>query len=137
MKVNPKISEYMTTKPYVIGKDASISEAMNLMRKEIVRHLPIVDEDGALIGLITDRDVKLASSLEGADRMKVEGVMVLLPYSVDHNAPLSEVVLEMAEKKYGCVLVIREGKLAGILTSDDGLRILGEMLEEAQRSVAA
>ncbi|MEO5970144.1 MAG: CBS domain-containing protein [Bdellovibrionia bacterium] len=137
MTKKPKIQDYITHNPLTIKKDASIKDAISFMIKNSIRHLPVTDEMGQVAGLVTDRDIKLASSFEGAEQMKVEGIMVLRPYSVESVVSLSDVALTMSEYKYGCALVLQDGKLIGIFTASDGLRVLGEMLEESQKRLAA
>ncbi len=129
MKQMPQIQKFMTAMPHTIGKDISLKTALAMMREHQIRHLP-VQEAGKLVGILTDRDLKLASSFADANSMKVEEVMTPDPYTVVPEAPLDRVVLEMAEHKYGCTIVQQSnGKVVGIFTAVDGLRVLGETLE--------
>jgi acetoin utilization protein AcuB len=99
------------------------------MKKNQIRHLP-VENGGELIGVLTDRDVKLAISFKGKEELTVNDVMTLHPYSVVPQAPLDQVVFEMAEHKYGCAVIRQEnGKVVGIFTATDGVRVLGEILQ--------
>jgi acetoin utilization protein AcuB len=99
-----------------------------MMRDLRCRHLP-VQEGGHLVGILSDRDVKLAAAFAGSDQMVVEEVMTPDPYTVAPDAPLDAVVEEMAEHKYGCAIVRQEnGKLVGIFTETDGMRVLAELL---------
>ncbi len=129
MKQMPQIQKFMTAMPHSIDRDVSLEAALSMMREHHIRHLP-VQEGGKLIGLLTDRDLKLATSFAGAATLKVEEVMAREPYTVGPDAPLDQVVLEMAEHKYGCTIVQQDnGKVVGIFTAVDGLRVLGETLE--------
>src|SRR5688500_13829306 len=117
MKQIPQIQKYMTSMPHTIGKDIPIKTALSMMREYRFRHLP-VQEAGEAIGVITDRDVKLASSFQDSLALKVEEVMTPDPYTVTPNAPLDQVVTEMAEHKYGCAIVKQKnGKVVGIFTA--------------------
>jgi len=130
MKQMPKIEKYMTPMPHTIGKDIPVNKALNMMRENKIRHLP-VQEAGKLVGILTDRDLKLASSFEGADKLKVEDVMTSDPYTVHPGVALDAVVGEMAEHKYGCAIVQQDnGKVVGIFTATDGLRAFGETLHQ-------
>ncbi|MCM0606278.1 MAG: CBS domain-containing protein [Xanthomonadaceae bacterium] len=130
MKQMPQIQKYMTTQPHTIGKDISIDRALSMMREYRVRHLP-VQEGGKLVGVLTDRDLKLAASLAGSDPLLVEDVMTPEPYTVSPNVPLNHVITEMAEHKYGCAIIQQEnGKVVGIFTATDGMRVFGEFLTE-------
>ncbi len=74
MKQIPQIQTYMTPMPHSIGNDIGLKKALEMMREYRIRHLP-VQEEGRLIGILTDRDLKLASSFEGAYDLKVDEVM--------------------------------------------------------------
>jgi len=128
MKSIPKVEKYMTTMPHTINKDVPLKTAINMMREHGFRHLP-VQEAGDLVGVITDRDIKLASSISDSDSFLVGDVMNADPYCVTPQASLDSVVMEMAEHKFGCAVVRQEnGKVVGIFTATDGLRVLGEIL---------
>jgi len=132
MKQMPKIEKVMTPMPHTIGKTIPIAKALDMMRTHHIRHLP-VQEGGKLVGLLTDRDVKLASSFAGAasGELTVEDAMTPDPHCVTPQAPLDEVAEVMAEHKYGCVIVQQEnGKVVGIFTATDALRFLGEKMKE-------
>ncbi len=128
MKAMPQIQKFMTAMPHTIGKKIPIKTALSMMREYRIRHLP-VQEGGELVGIITDRDVKLASSFKGAADLTVEEVMSPDPYTVQPSATLDHVVSEMAEHKYGCAIVVQgNGKTVGIFTAVDAMRVLGETL---------
>ncbi len=115
--------------PHTIGKDIELRAAMSMMREYGIRHLPVQD-GGKLVGIVTDRDVKLASSFKDAGHLKVEEVMTPDPFTVKPEMALDEVVLEMAEHKYGSAIVLQpNGKVVGIFTAVDAMRVLGETLE--------
>ena len=130
MKQMPQVQKYMTSMPHTIGKDIPIKTALSMMRENHFRHLP-VQEGGKLIGVITDRDVKLASGFANEHALTVEDVMTPDPYSVSPETPLNVVVAEMAEHKYGCTIITQSnGKVVGILTAVDALRILNDLLNQ-------
>lgn len=81
MKAMPKIEKVMTTQPHTIGKDIPLKKAMDMMREYRVRHLP-VEYGGKLVGVLTDRDLKLASAFTGSETMNVEEAMTPDPYTV-------------------------------------------------------
>lgn len=128
MKSIPKIQKYMTTLPHSINAKVSIETAIDLMREHRIRHLPVLTE-GKLVGVVTERDVKFASSFERSEPLLVEDVMSQDAYAVAPDASLDSVVLEMAEHKYGCAIIQDNKKTVGIFTATDGLRVLGEILQ--------
>lgn len=120
----------MTYTPKSIGFDQTLSQASEFMRKLHLRHLPVL-KGGELVGILTDRDIKLAMSFKDVDSntMTVEEALTPDPYFTSPTAPLNEVVANMAEHKYGCALVIDHGKLVGIFTETDAYKALAELLE--------
>jgi len=130
MKAIPPVQKFMTYVPKSIGFDQSIAQASEWMRKMHLRHLPVL-KGGELVGVITDRDVKMAMGFRDVDaeKLTVEEACSQDPYFTTPNTPLNEVVSHMADKKYGCALIIDNGKLVGIFTETDAYRALSELLE--------
>ncbi len=133
-KAVPVVQKYMTHVPKSIGFDRPISHAMELMRELRIRHLPVL-KGGTLVGILTDRDIKLATSFEKVDpeKLTVDEACSYDPYVTSPSSPLNEVAAHMAEKKYGCALVVDNHKLVGILTEVDMYRALAETLESRQK----
>src|SRR5689334_16629438 len=104
MKTIPQIQKYMTSMPYSIGRDVSIQAAQSVMQEHRIRHLPVLDQ-GRLLGIVTDRDLKLAASLNSKWEWTCEDVMSSEPYLVGPEASLHSVLQEMAERKLGFALV--------------------------------
>ncbi len=130
MKAIPQIQKYMTYVPKTIGSDQTIATAADLMRKLHIRHLPVL-RGGKLVGILTDRDVNLILGFKDVDPMKltVDEALTPDPYFTEPTAPLDEVVTMMAEKKYGCALIVDNKTLVGIFTEVDAFRALAELLE--------
>ncbi len=129
----PHIKTVMTPFPFTVEASASLAEARNLMREHKIRHLP-VSENHVPIGIISDRDVSVAFAL-GSHVMDTADITVGMvctksPYMVDLNATVADVANEMAERHIGSALVLKEGKLAGIFTSTDACRFIGELLND-------
>ncbi len=130
MKTVPTVQKFMSYVPKSIRSDQTIAQAGEIMRKLHLRHLPVL-KDGNLVGILTDRDINLVSSFKDVDptKMIVEQAFTADPYFTKPTAPLDEVVAHMAEHKYGCALVVDNGKLVGIFTEIDALKALSELLE--------
>ncbi len=120
----------MTYVPKSIGFDRPLQQALDLMREMRVRHLPVLNA-GKLVGILTDRDVNLVLQFNDVDpkTMTVEEAYTPDPYFTSPTAPLNEVAAYMAEKKYGCALVVDNDKLVGIFTEVDALKALSDLLE--------
>ena len=129
-KSEPTVQKYMTTTPISIEAKESMSSASSLMEKQGIRHLPVVNK-GELVGLISDRDIKMASAIEGVDPDSVPVLDACQEkvYQVDPNVLLSDVALTMAQKHYGSALVVSNGKLVGIFTTVDACRALHDILK--------
>jgi acetoin utilization protein AcuB len=131
VKPSPQLKNVMTPFPYSVDIEAPVEEARQFMREHKIRHLPVT-ENGALKGLVSDRDIKLMLGPDFAypdkTTLKVRDVMVEDSYTVDLAAPLDEVLRHMAEHRLGSAIVTRKGKLAGMFTSTDACRAFADFL---------
>lgn len=116
----------MTQAPITIGPTEPLADAIELMARRHVRHLPVIDVGGKLIGLLSDRDARRASpALRGAavePALTVGQVMVRTPWTISPKYRVRDAVNVIVEKKYGALPVVEDGKLVGILTPIDLLR---------------
>ncbi|MDT8273406.1 MAG: CBS domain-containing protein [Desulfomonilia bacterium] len=104
-----------------IGRDAGIRDALMVMKKYSVRHLPVV-ENSLFAGLVTLGDLKqviLASMLE---TLKVSDVMIQEPFTITRDTSLDLAAQIIYEKRIGCLPVVEDGILVGILTVNDILK---------------
>lgn len=125
----PTIKVAMTTFPHSIDIDASLADAWQMMLEHGIRHLPVT-EDGKLVGILTERDLRLVLR-PGSDQTggAVRIACTLDAYEVEDDTPLDVVARELAERQIGSALVVRHEKLVGILTSTDVCRLLADFLE--------
>lgn len=128
-KPMPTVQKFMTTTPHSIGPDQTLAHAHDAMQGSKIRHLPVLD-GGKLVGMLTERDLRLVESLKDVDPkvVKVEDAMSTNVYAVGPEAPLDEVAREMAEHKYGSVVVLQNNKVVGIFTTVDACRALHDLL---------
>ena len=122
----PSIAAVMTPFPFSIPARADVSEARAMMLEQEIQHLPVMDR-GTLVGLLWERDIRVAGELQ-SDGIPVGRVCNRSPYIVDLADRLDHVVAEMANRRVAAALVLRQGKLAGILTTTDVCRLLVETL---------
>ena len=129
----PQILAYMTPFPYSIDVNAPLGEAHAFLRERHIRHLPVT-ERGELVGVLTDRDIKLALGPDLGSpperELTVREVFQPDSYVVDAAASLMTVAATMAERHLGSALVTRGGKLVGIFTTTDACRALARVLRE-------
>ena len=125
----PTIRKFMTTSPHSIGRDQTLATAHKMMREHSFRHLPVL-EGGKLVGLVSARDLHLIETLRDVDpeEVTVEDAMSTDVYAVSPDAPLDEVVREMASRKLGCAVILQNGHVVGVFTTVDVCRTLGELL---------
>lgn len=121
----------MTAFPYSIDVSDSVRKAGAMMEEHKIHHLPVTD-GAALIGVVSERDISIA---EGFSDGTVDGktlavgtVCTRRPYVVDLHTPLREVASTMADRHLGSALVVRDGKLVGIVTHTDICRFLAGFL---------
>lgn len=126
------ISTFMTKSPHTVGKSQTLAHTHEVMRQHHIRHLPVL-EGGKLVGLVTERDLRLIESLKDVNpaNVSVEEAMSQDVYAVTPDAPLADVAREMAEHKYGSAIVMEGGtKVVGIFTTVDAMRALSSMLHK-------
>ena len=123
------IRDLMTRSVQTIGASLTLADAARLMKKHKIRHLPVL-EGGALVGVLSDRDVQVISSMSELDPtcILVEDAMSQAPWTVTPETPLVDVAQHMAETKIGSAVVMEHDKVVGVFTTTDGMRILAEML---------
>lgn len=123
-----KVSEWMTKDVISITKDRSIQECVNLMKKHSIRHLPVV-EDGKLVGLVTEGDLRqifLASLIED---LAIEDVMISDPITVSPDTEIEDAAKVIFYNKIGGLPVVDEqDRLLGIITVADILAAFIEIM---------
>ncbi len=140
------IKERMTLHPLTMEPMASITEAHRYMKENNIRHLPIVRKDGRLMGLITRETLMKAmpSSVTtlsvwemnyALSKVKARDVMVRDVITVEEDVAIEKAARIMAENKIGCLPVMRNGSLAGIITDTDMLSTLMELMGARQAGV--
>lgn len=120
------VEEIMNHEPFTLAPTNTVREALKKMREKKVRHLPVVDAENHVLGVITERDIKeaLPSSLQEEPNSPVfeatvEEVMVKNPL-VGHPLDfVEEVALTFYESKVGCLPIVSGGQLVGIVTTTD------------------
>ena len=131
MKRNPQVIAFMTPFPYSIDVNAPLKDAHKLMREHHFRHLPVTRAD-ALVGVLTDRDIKLVLGPEfdypNEEQLTVRDAYVERPCVVNASTPVATVARTMAENHIGSALVTKNDKLVGIFTVTDACRALAEVL---------
>src|ERR1019366_4366904 len=118
-----------------IELDQSISLASRMMKEHKIRHLPVVDEQDVLVGVVSHPEVGFVAALEGLDpdRRSVTEVMTDNPYVVAPEADLQEVAHHLVERKETCAVVVDQGRIVGVFTLIDALRALIDLSAATRR----
>jgi acetoin utilization protein AcuB len=127
----PSMGSVMTPFPHFVTIDDSLLQARTLMVEHDVRHLPVKNVE-ALVGVLTDRDIKRALDpdlgLPPKEELFVRDVFVPDAYIVDLHERLDRVLEHMFQHHIGSTLVTRAGRLVGIFTTMDACRLFCEHL---------
>jgi acetoin utilization protein AcuB len=126
------VGSFMTEEPCTVDAGLSIADAQQRMVQNKIRHLLVVNGD-RLVGVVSSRDLAVANSLSKTDANKttVEAAMRPSVYVCDVNTPLSAVAYDMEAHRYGCAIVLDEGRAVGIFTTTDALRALRQVITGA------
>lgn len=130
MKAIPKLTKYMTTTPFAISSEATVVEAMDVMRDKHIKHLPVMKE-GRVFGLVSDRDLKSVLAFAGANpkSIRVGEVCTDEPYVAKPDSAINEVALEMVTRNVGSAIVVDNDKLVGIFTATDACQALSDICQ--------
>ena len=120
----------MSRQVVCVHPDEELQIADNIMNLGRVRHMPVVDADGALLGIVTQRDlfrsalIRLLGFGSAMDERSLRGirikeVMTTNPRTTTPDTPLAKAAGEMCRYKVGCLPVLESGKVVGILTEGD------------------
>jgi len=136
MKIHYKgfMREKIQRNPATIGPEASFYEARNLIHEKGVRHLPVVDKNHMLVGIVTDRDIREAAPSDATllsvqelnyllGKLKVSSFMTPKDklVTITPDTLIEEAVQLMHDHKIGCLPVVEQGKLYGLFTETDAL----------------
>ena len=136
------IESIMSTTLVTISPTASLAEARSLMHDNRIHHLPVVDQNEALVGLLTLTDLLAASdsrlrdddSRIHATDICINEVMVTDLATVDESASLRQAALFLEKHHIGCLPVVTDGKLRGIITDTDFVGVAINLLEQIEES---
>lgn len=139
-----KVKDLMTLDVFTLKENDSLRMARSMMSLARIRHIPIVDEDHRFIGLVTHRDLLTATISKFADIDKtvqdeidsgipISEIMRDDIHSVNPETPLREAAEVLLHHKYGCLPVVDEGKLKGIITEADFLKLTITLMDAMEQ----
>lgn len=128
-----KVEEFMATDLITVHIDDPIELVAQIMDWRRIRHMPVEDNKGKLVGLITSRlllrHFSRAHELNSARNVTAGDVMVKDPITIEPDASIIEAMNLMREHRIGSLPVVKDGELIGIITEMDFLRITARLLE--------
>jgi acetoin utilization protein AcuB len=136
-----RVRERMTRPVVTVHSDALVSGAVELMRSRRIRHLPVVDRDGRLVGIVTDRDLRqvvfdpavqarLQRATDALRGLTVREVMTWGAVTVSPATTIRDAARLMHERKVGALPVVDGDRVVGMLTERDVLATFREILDE-------
>src|ERR1700693_2580885 len=132
------VRDYMTAKVFTIRNDKKLIAVQEIMHWAHIRHIPVVDMENRIVGLISHRDVLHAAvssvlTVSTPERrhhlgtIEIEAVMKKPVQTISPDAAVQQAAKQMRESKIGCLPVVADGKLAGIISEYDLLGIVEQL----------
>lgn len=142
------IKDVMTKNPVTIDAKASVLEVKDIMTKNNIHKLPVVDKTGALIGIITENDLQRSTPSEATtldvyemgyllSKLTVEKIMTKKVMTADVNDTVEEAARVMVDNDFGCLPVMDGNLLVGIITDSDLFKLFINMFNAREPGVRA
>jgi len=132
------VRDIMSVEVFTLRADDDLTTLYDLMDAEHIRHIPVVDDDGRLVGLVTHRDLLRGALGNQEDlpvsiqrdllrRTRIGEIMIEDVETIAPDRSIEDAAQVMLEYKYGCLPVLEDGRLVGIITEADFVRCLSEL----------
>jgi len=139
------VDGFMTSELCTLREADSINDAREIMTEKHIRHIPVTDNDNHMLGLVTQRDVLAATepvllrdassaSQESGSDIRLSDIMIRDVKVIHKTDSLRQAALYMQLHKYGCLPVVSDDRLIGIITDSDFVAIAINLLEQAELS---
>jgi acetoin utilization protein AcuB len=140
------VGERMTRNPVTVHPEHSVTDVRELMKREKVTHVPVLDRQQRLVGILTEQDLARVAPSPATtlsiweinsllSKLKVEQVMSREVVSVAEDTPIEDAARIMADNDIGCLPVVKAGKLAGIITESDLFKLFVELFGARQKGL--
>ena len=136
------VAEIMTREPYTLGPDNTLADARKMMAEHHIRHIPVLTPEGSLIGVVSQRDVLAAEDStvlneEGGEGSRdqyvaVSSIMTAPVQTIEEQAGLRGTAMHLQKNRLGCLPVLNEGALVGIITDSDFVAIAINLMEQLE-----
>ncbi|MER3399829.1 MAG: hypothetical protein C4313_01620 [Thermoflexus sp.] len=136
-----KVRDWMTPNPITISPKTTLPEAHQIMKEKRIRRLPVVDEEGRLVGIVTLGDIREASPSDATSlsifelnyllaRLTVDKIMTRKVITVTPDTPIYEAARLMLEHKIGGLPVVVDSRVVGIITESDIFKMVVRLAGE-------
>ncbi len=140
------VERRMSLNPVTIGPDANVVEASELMKREKVHRLPVLDRNKKLVGVISEKDILYASPSPASSlsihemayllsQLTVKKLMRKDPVTISKDVPVEEAARIMVDQDLSCLPVVEDDKLVGIVSKSDLFKILIELFGARTKGV--
>lgn len=135
------IDELMTSNPYTLRATDSLDDARNIMTEKHIRHIPVTDSDNHLLGLVTQRDILEATVPRSNSQqktaphenvIKLSDIMIRNVNVVHKSDSVRQAAIHLQSHKYGCLPVVEDDCLIGIITDSDFIDIAINLIEQVE-----
>ncbi len=125
------VGQFMTTNLFTVRPGDLVNLAASVMDWEHVRHVPVEDKHGAIVGLVTHRGLLrlMTRGLNDDEPVAVRDIMKPNPVTVSPSTPTREAIELMRTRRAGCLPVVEDGRLVGIVTESDLIRVAAHLLD--------
>lgn len=138
-----KVRELMTSNPTCAEPDTAVEEIATLMKEEDIGCVPVIDEDGQVIGVVTDRDIVLRCIAQGKDaaECRAEDIMSPQTMTISPDKDSREAARLMSDRQIRRLPVVEKGELVGMLSlgdvavKEDNDRLSGDVLQDVSEGV--
>jgi CBS domain-containing protein len=131
------VRDVMTPDVATLDRNEKLTVADDVMRLGRIRHLPVVDSDGELVGIVSQRDLFHSGLLralgygshakqQALDLLVLKEAMKTEVVTVTPDAPLAHAAKIMLERKIGCLVVVEAKKIVGIITESDFVKLAAQ-----------
>jgi len=117
-----RVADLMTSQLRCLQETDSLADATSVMQELFIRHVPVVDGRGQLAGIVTQRDILSLEHKKDPGTL-LRDVMRTDVVTVTPDTPLRAAAETMIFNKYGCLPVVQDGELVGIITETDFLKL--------------
>jgi acetoin utilization protein AcuB len=124
------VIERMSRPPITIVGEATVEEALSILAEKKQRHLPVVDADENLVGIVSEKDLLRAKGEDAVENVMTRDVITVTEYTA-----LEDAARIMADHKISSLPVMRDGRLVGIITETDLFKIFLELLGAREEGV--